>query len=267
MPEPIIFYDLPRKLGEGIHNKAWKLNTWKTRYTLNIKGLPYKTVWVEYPDIKPLCLKIGAPAAEKLPDGSPLYTLPVIYDPNTRTPVADSAAIARYLDETYPATPRLFPHGTAALHAAFQAAFLATFFAGGHFVAIGLPASHAVMNAPSAAYFRATREAALGKFLEFAPKGSEKRREHWEGLKGIFHTFATWLEADGKETLFFAGEGEKIVFADLVVAGALRCFRTIFGDGSEEWQDILTWDGGRWKRFAEALEKYEAVDEGSVVEL
>ena len=69
------------------------------RYVLNIKRIPYKTVWVEYPDIKPLCLKIGASPAESLPDGSPLYTLPVIYDPNTQTPVSDSAAIARYLDK------------------------------------------------------------------------------------------------------------------------------------------------------------------------
>ena len=238
------------------------------RYTLNIKGIPYKTVWVEYPDIKPLCLKIGASAAESLPDGSPLYTLPVIYDPNTQTPVSDSAAIARYLDKTYPDTPRVIPPETDALHAAFQAAFTATLFQGQHFAALGLPAAHALLNERSAVYFRATREAVLGKLEELAPKGSEKRKKHWEGFRAIFHTFATWLEADGRrEKLFFAGEGEKIVYADIVVAGALRCFHTGFGDESEEWQDMLTWDGGRWKRFAEAFEKYEAVDEGSLLEL
>ena len=91
------------------------------RYTLNIKGIPYRTVWVEYPDIKPLCLKIGAAATEKLPDGSPLYTLPVIFDPNTSKAIADSAAIARYLDVTYPThVPRLIPEDMDALHAAFQ---------------------------------------------------------------------------------------------------------------------------------------------------
>ena len=51
---------------------------------MNIKGLPYRTVWVEYPDIVAVLEKIGAPPAGKAPDGSPKYTLPAIYDPNTK---------------------------------------------------------------------------------------------------------------------------------------------------------------------------------------
>jgi hypothetical protein len=61
----IIFYDIP---GNVQPSKAWVQNTQKTRcvtiarynmpgefmftrYTLNYKGLPYRTMWVEYPDI------------------------------------------------------------------------------------------------------------------------------------------------------------------------------------------------------------------------
>lgn len=36
---------------------------------------------------------------------------------------------------------------------------------------------------------------------------------------------------------------------------------------SEEWQDVLRWDGGRWGRFVDALREYEAVDEGSFAEI
>ncbi|TBU52346.1 hypothetical protein BD310DRAFT_998700 [Dichomitus squalens] len=62
---------------------TWPPNTWKNRFSLDIKGIPYKTVWVESPDIEPLCKKIGATAAEERRDGTPLYTLPFIHDPNT----------------------------------------------------------------------------------------------------------------------------------------------------------------------------------------
>ena len=69
MSKPIVFYDIP---GNAHSHKAWSPNTQKTRcallsrlrdvkvisersdlfsYSLNYKGIPYKTVWVEYPDI------------------------------------------------------------------------------------------------------------------------------------------------------------------------------------------------------------------------
>ncbi|KAJ8699426.1 hypothetical protein PTI98_002541 [Pleurotus ostreatus] len=67
----IIFYDIPSSL----EPQAWSHNTWRVRYALNIKGIPYQTVWVEYPDIEAVCKKIGAsPTGEEAPH----YTLPVI---------------------------------------------------------------------------------------------------------------------------------------------------------------------------------------------
>ncbi|PIL22576.1 hypothetical protein GSI_15265 [Ganoderma sinense ZZ0214-1] len=268
MTEPIIFYDIDRKLTAN-ESRAWNPNCWKTRYTLNIKGIPYRTVWVEYPDIKPLLLKVGAPAAEKLPDGTPLYTLPAIYDPNTQKAVADSAAIARYLDATYPTHgPRLIAADADALHAAFQVAFQTTLFEGMHLAYLCMPPSHDILNEPSAAYFKATREAHFGPFDELAPKGSEKRKRHWEGFKGNLGKIAGWFGADGKEkVLFSGGEEGKIVYADIVIAAQLRWMRAVFLEESEEWQDIVIWDGGRWKRLTEVFRKYEAVDEGTVAEL
>ena len=76
-------------------------------------------MWVEYPDVEPLCKKIGAaPTGTKGADGSPLYTLPTIYDPNTKTAVSDSSKIVRYLDATYPSSgPTLLPAELDALQA------------------------------------------------------------------------------------------------------------------------------------------------------
>ncbi len=161
----------------------------------------------------------------------PPYTLPAIYDPNTRKAVSDSAAIARDLDATYPThTPRLVPAEADALHTALQAAFEATLFAGGHLLALCMPPSHRLMNERSAVYFRATREAVLGPLETLAPEGSEKRKAHWEGLKGIFGTFAGWFEADGREkVLLSGGKGKRIAYADVVLAGQLRWMNAVWG--------------------------------------
>ena len=97
MVEPIVFFDIP-SLAKG---KAWSPNTWKVRYVrdlelivigtdavlrrfcLNIKNIPYKTVWVEFPDIENLCKKIGAEATGESPTaGRTIHSL----QSTTRTP-------------------------------------------------------------------------------------------------------------------------------------------------------------------------------------
>jgi hypothetical protein len=88
------------------------------RWVLNYKRLLYRTVWVEYPDIKPLSLEIGAAPTSHNADGAAFYTLPAIHDPNTGKTISDSFDIAQYLDVTYPERPVL-PLGTEGLQSAF----------------------------------------------------------------------------------------------------------------------------------------------------
>ncbi|KAI0322567.1 hypothetical protein OF83DRAFT_1080149 [Amylostereum chailletii] len=57
MSSPITLYDIP---GNAWPKKAWSPNCWKVRYFLNMKDIPHKTIWVEYPDIEPEMKKIGA---------------------------------------------------------------------------------------------------------------------------------------------------------------------------------------------------------------
>ncbi|RPD62486.1 hypothetical protein L226DRAFT_532515 [Lentinus tigrinus ALCF2SS1-7] len=241
MPEPIIFYDIP---GVG-KAKAWSPNTWKVRYTLNFKGLPYKTVWVEYPDIEALCKKIGASAVEKRADGSPL---------------------ARYLDKTYPDTPQVIPEEADTLIAAFgDAIYAASSFA---FVPIIIPAAFSILRPASQPYFRKTREVRLGgKLEELAPAGSEKRAASWQGTQKGVHKMAGWFEAAGKEKLFVMGDKKGITYADIMLASWFVWFKKCCGEESQEWKDMMSWDGGRWARFVAAFEKYEVVDEGEDVVL
>ncbi|TBU40735.1 hypothetical protein BD309DRAFT_869686 [Dichomitus squalens] len=243
---------------------AWSPNTWKTRFSLNIKGLPYKTVWVEYPDIEPLCKTIGATAAEKRRDGTPLYTLPVIHDPNTGAVLSDSAAIARYLDKTYPDTPTLIPPHLDALTAAFEDAFWSVFEPGYGYIICA--AMYDVLREGSRPFFRQTRDKVLGKPGEIEP-GSEKRAQHWEKNRVGIHNIAKWLEMDGKDKLFFAGNDAGITYADITVAGFFMWFKKCCGEDSQEWADIRAWDGGRWKRFMEAFESFEVVDVGEELAL
>ncbi|KAJ8501902.1 hypothetical protein ONZ51_g273 [Trametes cubensis] len=255
MPEPIIFYDIP---GKDVTPKAWSPNTWKTRYCLNFKGLPYKTVWVEYPDIEAVMRKAGIlPAATKA-DGSPYYTLPAIYDPNTKAGLAESAAIARYLDRTYPDTPRLIPAETDALHAAFNQAFRNAFLPDLAKLTIPAVANH--LPPRSEVYFRKTREVGFGvaNLDDIAPPGP-KRDEAWAGVKKGLAMIAEWLQADGSDKLFFTGK-DKIVYADMTVAGFLIWARVVLD--KKEWEDLISWHEGRWGKFMAAFEKYEAVDEG-----
>jgi glutathione S-transferase len=81
---------------------------------LNYKHIPYRTVWVEYPDIEHLCKAIGAAPT------SGGYTLPVLRDPNTGTVVSDSWAIAKHLDAHFLDRVVIAP-GTDGLQHAFQA--------------------------------------------------------------------------------------------------------------------------------------------------
>lgn len=241
------------------------------RYALNIKCIPYKTVWVELPDIEPLCKQLGAPPGGRRP--GPLYTLPVIYDPNTKRHIADSSTIVRYLDDAYPSAPRLFPEGTDALHAAFQHAFQAVLFSGsGALVTIMRPVTYSALSPGRVQeYFTKTREEWFGKLDDVGPRGSPKHQGAWKELEDAFHTIAGWLvvsttDSHGKERLFFGGD-DTIIFADVTVAGFLKCLQVMYGQDSEEWQGVLRWDGGRWARSMEAFRRYDMVDAGSIAVL
>jgi len=223
MADIITLYDIPNRNP----SQPWSPNTWKARLALNIKGLPYRTVWVEYQDIEPLCKKIGA--AKTSPSSAIPYTLPVIHDPAHNAAVSDSIEIARYLDKTYPDTTRLFPPGSHALQVAFQSAHADTVAQA--MGLIMLPLSCALLNPESEPYFRRTREARFGmKMEEFSPLGP-KRDSHWKTLSESHGVMASWL-AQNSEGPFVMGD--QISYADATVAAFLIWMRTVFGSESAE---------------------------------
>ncbi|THU85873.1 hypothetical protein K435DRAFT_868862 [Dendrothele bispora CBS 962.96] len=242
----LIFYDIPSKMG------AWSPNTWKTRYTLNFKGIPFKTVWVEYPDIEKTLKDLGIAASATILDGkTPHYTLPAIYDPVTKTGLNASFAIAKYLDEKYPDKPTLAPRGTEALQKAYIDAIRGKLDALLQFM---FPKAAWSLNERSEEYFRRARKQKYGKTMEEMYPQGEKRKEEWKRLEEGLGQIDKWY---GKEDILVMGGKEKVCFADFAIAGFMISTRILFGKESEEWKDVSGWQRGRWGRMVQALAKYE----------
>ncbi|KAJ7589058.1 hypothetical protein C8J56DRAFT_937735 [Mycena floridula] len=247
MPEPLIFYDIPSTLGG-----TWSPNLWKVRYTLNFKGLEYKTVYVEYPDIEPLCIKLGAQSTDTKPDGvTPHYTLPVLQDPSTGAVIADSAKIAMYLDEQYPETPRVFAPGTYGLYLAMLHATIQII---GPLFQFARPASATIINQASHEYFYATREVRYGKPLKELYPAPERQAEEWKLVEKAFTKISQWFE---KDSLYIMGTGP--TFGDFMLAGYVMWIKQLWGDDSMQWKSMSSLNDGRWAKLVAAMDKYADV--------
>ncbi|KAF9479946.1 hypothetical protein BDN70DRAFT_912988 [Pholiota conissans] len=247
----IILWDIPSTVG------PWSPNTWKISqnaiifgislriYALNLKGIPYKTEWIEYPDIASHCQKLGiAPTAIKR-DGTPYYSLPAIYDPSTNLHIADSIAIVDYLEKQYPSSPTVFPHNTAGISIDFEQALDEKLDDLWKFV---IPAIHKILNPASQGFYRTTREKRYHnkKLEDVAPKlESEEGRAEWAKVEKGFAGRGPFLL------------GERVSWADFVVGGHLLWFKAAWGDDDRKWKDVMAWQGGVWKTLSEALQAYE----------
>ncbi|KAL0571113.1 hypothetical protein V5O48_010845 [Marasmius crinis-equi] len=252
-PVEIHLYDAPSKLSD----KAWSPNPWKIRYALNYMKIPYRTIWVEYPEIAPACIKIGAPPSRMNPDGSPYYSVPTIYDPNTGKAISDSEKIMEYLESTYPSPPErsLVPAGTWPL----QLAFIHAIFTPSVILPLlpfAITRSTMILNEVSVPHFLEARKPLFGgrSLAEVEPKG-ESRATEWKKVEEGFGIINSWT-AEQKGTFLM---GDRVIYVDFVVAGLVRWIRLIFGEDSEEWRSVKTWHGGRWERLVNELEQYTTV--------
>jgi glutathione S-transferase len=221
---------------------------------LNYKGIPYRTEWVEFPDVESVCKKLGINPTSLNGDGSPHYTLPAIHDPSTGTYLADSIAIVEYLEKTYPNTPSVFPNETAGLQKAFQATFEDSIGAIWQFI---LPAVYPKLDPASQDYFRRSREAFFGKKLEDVTPTGDARIEEWGKFEKGLAKIDSYLALSDKKGPFMLGD--TISWSDLVVFSFLYWLKLIWGEDSKEWKDIASWNGGRWEAHINALKKYHTV--------
>lgn len=53
--------------------------------------------------------------------------------------------------------------------------------------------------------------------------------------------------------------GSDLILADLQVAGFIGWLRTSLGEESDQWQEVLKWNNGRWKALFDKLKPFEQV--------
>lgn len=210
---------------------------------MSYKGLPFETVWVEYPDIATEMKKVAA-SPNKRPDGSEIYTLPVVSDPNTGAIITDSFAIAEYLEKTYPEKP-LFPNNTQALTQAFDSAYVGLTQPTVQFILLRVAE---VLNEPSAKYFTETREIAFGRIQDWSPEGPT-RDAHWAVHEEGYGTTRTWYEKSGGRWIM----GDTFSYADIIVTCRLLWLKRVLYE--DEWKKVCSWHNGRWEKLLADVEK------------
>jgi len=258
---PIIFYDI-KSSPEVPEAKGFSPNTLKTRFSLNYKRLPYKTIYLSIPEIAPTLKGLGlGPTA-----GPIAFTLPVIIDPTPSGPpnvVRDSATIAKYLDATYPDPGRtLYPGGSHALQELFDRHF------GTHILPISIPLLvplvPPILDVGSLEHFLRTREVAFGKPLsQVRPKGAALDAA-WESLKQELGVLNSLLQNNDVERGGTGGDyvmGDKFSFADCVLVGFFSWMNKVKpeADGNG-WERVRGWHNGRWERLWNKCEEFMHVE-------
>jgi len=244
----ITLYDIP----STVPGKAFSPNTFKTRLAVSFKGLPFKTEWLEMPDIEPTMKKLGAEPTGKNVDGSPRYTLPVIHDDATGKFISDSMKIAEYLEATYPDKPSLFPFDAHAPVCLFNEQVSPTVIQPAVFIYMTgmLPK----MNPRTIEFFRRTREAVFKKKLEELEPHGEARVAQFAAAKEGFSKLAAIYSSNGGDKPYFYGNVPS--YADLILVAYLLWIMTSIGPENPEWKVIEEWDGGRWGNLLKLLTKY-----------
>jgi glutathione S-transferase len=176
--------------------------------------------------------------------------------------MADSFDIAKYLDEAYPDTPKLFPGGDKdkTMEKFVKEAprmWIPLYI-------IAFKATYPKLNPASQPHFTIARAKDLqglypGKErLEDIPLSPEERAESWKKVEACFDLLEEKVKGTDEKGQWYLGN--EISFADMVVGGLLIWLRTIFGEDSQEWKDIQRWNEGRWEKFLEGLKGYQKVD-------
>ncbi|KAG8954442.1 hypothetical protein FRC04_011769 [Tulasnella sp. 424] len=246
---PLILYDIKSKLPPS--GMAWSPNVWKTRFVLNYKQIPYKTVWLSFPDIEYTLKSLGFDPSSVSRTGKEWFTLPVISDPSPGsggepTLVVDSHVIAEYLDSQYPQRP-LLPECTKAFQAMFGEWARTNILP--HLVQLVAPQVPQVLDDLGAEYHIRTREKLFGRKLTEMGIGEERAKS----LAALEKVLAT---LDGHISLNGGGDflmGSTPSYADFILCASFMWMKrvpTTQDPGFETVFDVIKdWHGGRWERL------------------
>ncbi|KAG2047780.1 hypothetical protein BDR06DRAFT_963587 [Suillus hirtellus] len=234
MTQTLVLYDTLSNLP----GNSWSPNPAKPRFILSYKGLPFVTVWVEYSDISIAMKAIGA-KPNKRPDGTDVYPVPVLSDPNTGTLITDSLEIASYLEKTYPEKP-IFPNNSESLIREFDSAHIKLIIPAVKSIFVR---STEILSPTSAKFFIKVRS------MDVPLPWDANYDEDWALLEKGHNTAYEWYQkTDGKWFM-----GDTFSYADIIVACWLLWFKRVLKE--DEWVRISSWNGGKWAQVLADVEK------------
>ncbi|TEY73281.1 hypothetical protein BOTCAL_0080g00090 [Botryotinia calthae] len=194
------------------HCASWSHNALKTRLLLNYKEIPYKTTWIEYPDIEPTFKSLKVQ-----PNASGIqYTIPTIQIPEVGY-VQDSSTIATLLEHRYPTpslkieTPELsqVEDLIPKLQLSIRPLWLPLLAKG-------------LLNDASRVYFEETRKERVGMDIyEYGKK--EGKEKCWEDTEPIVRELGKLLKAKGGPFI----EGDTPTYADFFIVATLQMINRI----------------------------------------
>jgi glutathione S-transferase len=214
---------------------------------LSHKQISYRTIFLEFPDIKPtlealFVLPISSNfranrATSGIPPHDPskavAYTVPAISIPSRKTLLMDSAPIAQYLETTYPSPPlpltsdlgiEIESKSRAQLNKILQ--FSVT------------PREIRILSPRAQEFFRRTREPWLGdQKLETVLEGED---EVWKSAEDSLREVGSLLLTNKARGPFVLGE--QVSYTDFFIVGAMQCMRVV---DEELWERICKYPGFR----------------------
>lgn len=87
------------------------------------------------------------------------------------------------------------------------------------------------------------------------PTGAEGATQ-WAAFEVGLGTVAGWYAKSGGPFVM----GDTVSWADFIVGSWLIWLRTIWGEDSRQWKDVVSWHGGRWAKVLGDLKEYQKVD-------
>ncbi|KAL6855809.1 hypothetical protein J3F83DRAFT_457787 [Trichoderma novae-zelandiae] len=208
----IVLYDLA-----CVKNVCFSPTVWRIRLMLNYKRVPYKTVFVEMPDIEPTLRELGLPPHDPASGNRKEYTVPAIRHVPTNKYMMDSKPIAEFLESTYTDPPVQL---TTELGGEIELK-LRTLVAPTLYRSI-TPREVGILSPRAQDYFRRSREARFGKKLEDLLAGEEER---WEAADADWRAIGELMRQNKDDGPFILGA--RPCYSDFFVAGSLQSVRTV----------------------------------------
>lgn len=239
MSSEVVFYDLPSKGRPA----CWSLNPWKgtpstltnikshadinviARLVLNYKSIPYRTEWVEYPDLRPTFQSFNIPPNDPTLNPNAEYSSPAILLPDGRY-IMDSLLMAQEIEKLQP-EPSLgldtdFPKRTQAIVAAIQKPM-------GPIMMPRVP--ELLLNPRSAEYFYETRAKRWGMPLPELAKSERAGEVAWRGAEEGMVQLRELLKENSEGPFIM---GNEPTFADFILAGFWRFVEKLSVEGDLE---------------------------------